>query len=113
MVIVALTTSIQTFAQSKIQNWKDSYKVLQTDAIIVLENYYYRDAIWEDEGYHCGGDFSNLKLIEKEGQRYKISGNIAYAQNYCQYTSIASFVIELYSKENDLQFKELEFSENN
>lgn len=113
LALVTLLGTINAFAQSKIQNWKDSYKVLQTDAVLALENYYYQDAIWEDEGYFCGGDFSNFKLVSKDDEKYTISGNVTYAQNYCQYTSIASFVVEMYSKDNKLEINEIEFNGNN
>lgn len=113
LAIVALFGVINTYAQSKIQNWKESYKMLQTDAVFALENYYSRDAIWEDEGFYCGGEFSNIKLISKIEEKYVVTGNVTYAQNYCQYTSIASFVVELYSEEEKIKINEIEFDENN
>jgi benzoyl-CoA reductase/2-hydroxyglutaryl-CoA dehydratase subunit BcrC/BadD/HgdB len=87
--------------------------MLQTDAIFALENYYSRDAIWEDEGYYCGGEYTNIKLLSKENETYLVEGNVTYAQNYCQYTSIASFVVELYSEEGKVRVNEIEFDENN
>lgn len=113
IALLTLLISAHSFAYlPKIANWNSDYTLAEKNASQMIFDYYINYVWWEDEGYECGGDFSNGKLISVVGDSYIIEGNVTVNQNYCAYASFGYYKVKIENIEGKYEVSELEFDEN-
>ena len=113
IALLMLIVSAHSFAYlPKISNWSSDYELTQKNASQMIFDYYINYVWWEDEGYECGGDFSNGTLLSTEGDTYVIEGNVTVNQNYCAYASFGYYKVKIEKVEGKYEVAELEFDEN-
>lgn len=103
----------QAFAYlPKIKGWNPEYNLSQEQAGEMIFDFYIHYVWWEDEGYECGGDFSNGKLLSKTDETYIIEGNVTVNQNYCAAVSDGYYKVKIEKAEGKYEISELVFDEN-
>ena len=113
-VVTLLTLIISSFAFAygpSISNWSEDLKLKQEQASELLFDFYIFSVWWEDEGLECGGEFSNVVLDKVEDEVYYISGNVSVVQDYCAFTSTASFKVKIQNIDDKFEVEEISFKD--
>lgn len=112
LILFVLAISTQAFAYlPKINNWKDNFKLSEKAAAELIYDYYIHYVWWEDEGYECGGDFSEAYLLEAKNDVYTVEGYVTVVQNYCAYESNGYYKVNLKKVDGKYKVEELVFDE--
>ena len=112
VALLTLLLSSFSFAYGpSISNWSEDLKLKQEQASELLFDFYIFSVLWEDEGFECGGEFSNVVLDKVEDEVYYISGNVSVVQDYCAYTSTASFQVKMQKIEDKFEVEEISFKD--
>lgn len=112
LVIALAILSLNSFAGSIISGWSSDFNISESQANDMIFDFYILDVWWEDEGFECGGDFTNMKVTKVVNDTYYVTGNVTVAQNYCSYESNGFFEVKFVKKSGSYSLEEISFNDN-
>lgn len=113
IALFMLVISAHSFAYlPKINNWSSEYALTEKNASEMIYDYYINYVWWEDEGYECGGDFSDATLLSADNNTYLIEGHVTVVEDYCASVSDAYYKVKLIEIDGKYKVEEVEFDEN-
>lgn len=112
LLLLVLSISTQAFAYlPSIKGWEKDSQLTEKQAAELIYDYYIQYVWWEDEGYECGGDFSEAYLLESKDGVYTVEGYVTVVQNYCAAESDGYYKVKLKKIDGKYIVKELVFDE--